>query len=114
MFPFYIGGYKMVKRYKVYLNIDESEFIHEDKGIKYFFSSEFNLMRFSEKVDDFIKEQSQRINIKYTVPIDLKEYLKIVLYTDIEKRGFRIETPKGVINSWQKILFVGEITTKKN
>ena len=114
MFPFYIGGINM-KRYKVYLDLEESTFIHEDeKGNKFFFSSEFNLQRYSEKIQEFIKEQNLRLSIKFTIPIDLREYLKMVMYNDIEKRGFRIETPKGVISSWQKVEFVGEIRTKRN
>lgn len=103
-----------MKKYDVYLNVSESPYIYEDGKNKFFFSSEFNLRRFIEKLDEFIKEQEQRVKIKFGIEIDLGYYFKVVLYNNIEKRGCRIETLEGVVTNCQLIKFDGVIKTKTN
>lgn len=74
---------------KVYHNIDESDYEYNFKNFKFIFSSKFYIEKFKSEIYNYIKENTEKINRKYS-PIDLDEYLALDLYRKIEKRGFRV------------------------
>lgn len=74
----------------IYLNLDDSIYHYEYKNLKFYFSSKFNLKRFSEKVDEFVKKETYNLQIKFQNPVYIEEFLAIVFYRKIERRGFRI------------------------
>ena len=74
----------------VYHNIEDSVFYLDKANMRFYFSSEFNRVRFNKNYKEYIREQTARIKNKYHVNIKLEEYLLVALYKKIEKRGFRI------------------------
>lgn len=74
---------------KVYHNIDDSDYEYNFKNFKFIFSSKFYIEKFKSEIYNYIKENTEKINRKYS-PIDLDEYLALDLYRKIEKRGFRV------------------------
>ena len=74
---------------KVYHNIDESDYEYNFKNFKFIFSSKFYIEKFKSEIYNYIKENTEKINRKYS-PIELDEYLVLDLYRKIEKRGFRV------------------------
>lgn len=88
----------------VYQNIFKSEYYFEFKGYKLYFSSLFNKKRFADKIDGFIIEENIKNTNKYGLKIDLTNYLIIVLYKKIEKRGFRVYNKNGLMNDYKFII----------
>lgn len=79
----------------IYLNLDETEFVYryfENKNyFDFYFSSEFNLSRFKLKIKDYLNLEESKIKNRFQIDkIDLELFFAIVLYTKIEKRGFKI------------------------
>lgn len=74
----------------IYHDIEDSIFFIDRANMRFYFSSEFNRVRFTKNYRQYIKEQTFRIKNKYHVNIKLDEYLLVALYKKIEKRGFRI------------------------
>lgn len=74
----------------VELNIKESIYKFEFQEYIFYFSSEFYLKRFKDKVEEFIKLENIKLKNKYKVNIDLSLYFAVCLYKKIEKRGFYI------------------------
>ena len=56
----------------------------------YYFSSVFNLKRFVNNYDYFVEEETNKLKAKYKVNIDIYDYLVMVFYKKIEKRGFKV------------------------
>lgn len=77
---------------KVEYDLNNSNFIIKLDDWVYYFSSEFNLNRFNDGLYDFIKNETQKLFAKYHVKIDIHEYLTLVYYKKIEKRGFKVLT----------------------
>lgn len=75
----------------IYLDISESDYFFDLDGLRYFFSSEFNLKRFKERVLNYVNEESIRLKLKYKINFNFDLFLSIAFYKKIEKRGFRIE-----------------------
>lgn len=73
----------------VYHNLDYSEYDYEFKNFKFIFSSKFYIEKFKSEIYNYIKENTEKINRKYS-PIELDEYLALDLYRKIEKRGFKV------------------------
>lgn len=74
----------------VYQDIFESNYYYDYESYRLYFSSLFNKKRFIERIEEFIKDENIKNSNKYGVKIDLTNYLIIVLYKKIEKRGFRV------------------------
>lgn len=89
---------------KVYLDLNESIYYYDYEGLRYYFSSEFNLTRFRKNIDEFVKMESFKMINRYKVKANWNLLLTISYYKKIEKRGFRIETDSGKINQ-NEIIF---------
>lgn len=74
----------------VYQNIFESNYYYDYKSYRLYFSSLFNKTRFIDRIEAYIKDENIKNSNKYGVKIDLTNYLIIVLYKKLEKRGFRV------------------------
>lgn len=74
----------------VYYDIFESDLSITYKDLIMYFSSEFNLTRFQNKILNFIKEENSKLKVKYNVEVEFDEMLIIAYYKKIEKRGFRV------------------------
>ena len=76
----------------VYLNTSDSiDYFFVYKNYKLFFSSEFNLRRFKDKICKYTYEESEKFINKYNINIDLIDYFIFSFYENIEKRGFKVE-----------------------
>ena len=47
-------------------------------------------MRFNQNVNDFIDNETHKLQAKYHVYLNIDEYLLVAFYKKIEKRGFRV------------------------
>lgn len=74
----------------VYQNIFESNYYYDYKSYRLYFSSLFNKARFIDRIEAYIQDENIKNSNKYGVKIDLTNYLIIVLYKKLEKRGFRV------------------------
>ena len=79
---------------RVEYDINKSEYYTRVNDYRLYFSSNFNKKRFENNFCLFIEEENNKLKAKYKVNIDLYNYLLIVFYKKIEKRGFRVLTYK--------------------
>lgn len=77
---------------RVEYDINKSQCFIRVNDYALFFSSEFNKRRFENNFYLFIEEETNKLRAKYKVNIDMYDYLLIVFYKKIEKRGFRVLT----------------------
>ena len=76
---------------KIELNLENSNYRFNFKGLTFVFSSEFNLRRFSERIEDYIKQETMKLKYRYgNLIINFDLFLSIVLYKKLERRGFLI------------------------
>lgn len=74
----------------IYNNLDESEYKIEIENFIFYFSSKMYLEKFIKGKEEYIKEESLKINNKYNVESRFNIMLLLSLYKKIEKRGFKI------------------------
>ena len=74
----------------VYNDIDEStyNFIYND--MTFYFSSNFYKEKFEKEYMQFLKEETDKLHIKFRCNIDADYMILLLLYKKIEKRGFRV------------------------
>lgn len=77
---------------KVEYDLNESGYFYQIGYYIFYFSSAFNRDRFISRFPNFVKEETNKLRVKYHVNIDLTDYLQVVFYKKIEKRGFRVLT----------------------
>lgn len=84
---------------RVIYDIEKSEYSLKVNNLKFYFSSVFNLRRFNSNYQYFIKNETLKLQSKYHVNIDICNYLLVVFYKKIEKRGFKVLAyhPNGAI-----------------
>ena len=75
----------------IYLNLEESDYIYDLDGIRYYFSSELYRNKFKENVLNYVNENSIKLKLKYKINFNFDLFLSLAYYRKIEKRGFRIE-----------------------
>lgn len=75
----------------IYNDIDESiyNFIYDE--MTFYFSSQFYLENFKNKYVSFLKEETDKLRIKFKCGINADYMILLLLYKKIEKRGFRVE-----------------------
>lgn len=74
----------------IYNNLNESEYIYEIENFVFYFSSKMYLEKFKQGKDEYIKEETLKINNKYNTETKFNIMLLLSLYKKIEKRGFKI------------------------
>lgn len=74
----------------IYYNIDESDYIFEYNKLKFYFSSKFYLEKFERLYVNFIKSETMKLKLRYKCTIICDEMILLLLYKNIEKRGFKV------------------------
>lgn len=77
---------------RVEYDINKSEYYFRVNKLTFFFSSNFNKIRFENGFIDYVNEETNKIKAKYKVNINLTNYLLLAYYKKIEKRGFKVLT----------------------
>lgn len=75
---------------KVFLNINESEYMSSFGGFNFYFTRYFYKEKFEREISKYVEEEELKINNKYKTQINVGLYLAISLYRKIEKNGFRV------------------------
>ena len=83
---------------RVEYDINKSEYVCEVNDLEFYFSSEFNKMRFELNCMNFIDEETNKLKARYHVDLDIEDYLLVVFYMKIEKRGFKVYKNGDIIN----------------
>lgn len=81
----------MKTRRGIYWNLSESNISYQAEGLTFYFSSNFNKMRFEKDYRNYIITESNKLFNKYRVPFNFELFLLLAKYRSIEKRGFRVE-----------------------
>ena len=74
----------------VYLDISESDYFYDLDGVRYYFSSEFNLNRFKERVNDYVNNEIIKLKNRFKINCSFDLYFQLAFYKRIEKRGFKV------------------------
>ena len=83
-------------------------------GLWYIFSSENHVKKFKERVDKSREKISTSLSNRFNIFVQCNGIADIMLYREIEKRGFLIITAEGErITCLNKVQFVGGKLTKK-
>ena len=75
---------------KVYYDIEKTPFVFEYFPYKFYFTSKFNMERFKNGVDNFIKEENLKNQSKYKLDLEFNEMLAMSYYLKIEKRFHKV------------------------
>lgn len=75
----------------VYHNIMDSDISVTTHGYTFYFSSEWYKERFERQKDDYAEQRNIRFNSRKRVKISLEDYFILLLYCNIETRGFKVE-----------------------
>ena len=90
------------------------EVSYNEEVIKYAFSSEYNRTSFRNRIQDNRNHINDSLTKRFKIDITLNKLCDLKLYSNIEKRGFLIET-NGEKIEWLNIIRLnGDKVTKKN
>ena len=76
---------------RVEYDISQSNYFCRVNDYLFYFTSIFNQRRFEANFNLFIEEETNKLKAKYHVNIELYDYLLLVFYKKIEKRGFKVK-----------------------
>lgn len=97
---------------KIYYNLNDSEFMAKTEHFMYFFSSALYLSKFMERYKENRKELESRLSARMSIKVKADDYFDFLLYSSIEKRGFRVESLGGLqITCLNEVTLSGEIMT---
>lgn len=94
----------MKTRNGIYNDIKESTYKLKRGNYEFTFSSELYKNKFMTGLNEFIKVENEKINNKYKMVGDFSEYLSVIYYKRIEKRGFYVTYNNKELNSSSFIL----------
>lgn len=89
---------------KIYNDINESNYYFQYDNLKFYFSSLFYLDKFKRMYREFIKNETMKLRLKFKSNIDADELILILLYKNIEKRGFKVKYNEKELSS--NLLFI--------
>jgi len=75
----------------IYLDLDESLYYYKYEKYKFYFSSRLYRENFIKKVENYVKSEKIKFEAKYNTIVTNSVFFAFVLYSKIEKRGFRVE-----------------------
>lgn len=87
----------MKTRRGIFWDLTESNISYQAEGLTFYFSSNFNKMRFEKDYRNYIITESNKLFNKYRVPFNFNLFLILAKYRSIEKRGFRVEVDNQTI-----------------
>lgn len=82
----------------IYYDLNESDIKVNRGDYTFTFSSNFYKEKFTNEVENYIKEENDKINAKYNLNINLDDYLALVYYKKVEKRGFLVSYKDTLVN----------------
>ena len=99
----------------IYKDLRHSNFSYESDNYKFFFSSMFNLKRFTEKINELNEKIQIDLKAKYRIDFEGFDFIGFVLYKKIEIRGFLVECLEGgeFITCLEEVKLDGRIQMKK-
>lgn len=74
----------------VYNDIEESNYKFEYNKLTFYFSSIYLLEKFERNYIKFLKDETDKLKVKFKCKIESDEMIMLLLYKKIEKRGFRV------------------------
>lgn len=74
----------------IYHDIDESNYFFTFDKLTFYFSSMFYKEKFLKTHKEFLKEESIKLKTRYKCTVDFDYMILLLLYKNIEKRGFRV------------------------
>jgi hypothetical protein len=103
-------------RAKIYYNINESDYTLTTETMVFYFSSKLYLDKFIEKYEHNRKTIQYMLSSRFNIEFTANEYFDVILYTQIEKRGFRIVKLVGgeVFKCLKDMILNGEIKMLRN
>lgn len=75
----------------IYLDLDESLYFYKYEKYKFYFSSRLYRENFIKKVENYVNYEKKKFEAKYNTIVTDSVFFAFVLYSKIEKRGFRVE-----------------------
>lgn len=82
----------------IYYDLLESDITYKIGDYEFKFSSELYKNKFITGLDEFIKEENNKIMSRYGLMGDFTEYLTIIFYKKVEKRGFYVTYKDKLLN----------------
>jgi hypothetical protein len=82
---------KLLTTKGIYLNLEDSTYFYKVRNLKFYFSSQIYRAKFIQKLDRYMTEEKLRLEIRYNTAVLDTLFFATVLYSKIEKRGFRVE-----------------------
>lgn len=82
----------------IYYNLDETTYIYKYKDLELYFSSNFYKERYDDILNDYIKNETVKLESKYKCKLNIEYMLALNLYKQIEKRGFKAKFKEKEIN----------------
>ena len=74
----------------IYNDISESTYNFKYREMVFYFSSNFYLEKFKNEYVSFLKEETDKLKIKFRCEIIADYMILLLLYKKIEKRGFKV------------------------
>lgn len=74
----------------VYHDIEQSNIYLDVGAIRFYFSSNLYKTKFEQIYKEYVKNEKIKFNLKYKTFLYDDDFLYILLYKKIEKRGFRV------------------------
>ena len=81
----------MITAKGIYLDLNDSTYFYRVNDYKFYFSSKFYREKFIKEMNSYCKEEKIKLENRLKTSISNSSFLLFVLYSKIEKRGFRIE-----------------------
>lgn len=76
-------------------SLEDSPFFLRVDDFMFYFTSKFYMDKFKKEYQDYIRDETLRLNVKYKMIVYANEMLLLSFYKMIEKRGFKVQY-KGV------------------
>lgn len=89
----------------VFLDISDSDIFYHVFDYKFYFSSNFYRKKFIDNVEEYVKKETKKLEVRYKAHFVHCEALYFLYYSQVEKRGFRVEREidKKVIKSFSEL-----------
>lgn len=75
----------------VYYELDDSPFFLRLNNFMFYFSSKFYKDKFTDEYEEYIRNETLKLNLRYKMIVYADEMLLLSLYKKIEKRGFKVK-----------------------
>lgn len=97
---------------KIFYNINESVYQFATENFKYYFSSMLYMYKFEERYKQNRDEMQYKLSSRYNITLHAPDYFDFILYSTIEKRGFRVVDKRGgMFTCLKETTLNGEIKT---